>query len=202
MVSAEPAFRPQINFKRSIVSRIEQILFKAWMCILACLCLGGCAGLHYQVADPAASVNRTSFYIAAHPDDIELFMARNAWDEIEKNGAKVVFIVFSAGDDGNGESPNGNCESFYHARELAHIDAVNFWAGMSNSKDVHVVEERFRSRRMNFLGNRLARKSCFIICACPTEMFSAPATRAQNSRLLLSDRTRSTGSCPSTARWN
>jgi len=141
-MSAEPAFRPQINFKRSIVSPIEQFLSKAWMCIVTCLCLGGCAGLQYQVADPAASVNRTSFYIAAHPDDIELFMARNAWDEIEKSGTKVVFIVFSAGDDGNGASPNGTCETFYHAREVAHIDAVKFWAGMSNSKDVHVVEEK------------------------------------------------------------
>jgi hypothetical protein len=76
-----------------------------------------------------------SFYIVAHPDDIELFMARNAAYDIIA-GAKVVFLVVTAGDlvpgrssgwvpfpDMGTEDPDDE-DSYPAAREAGHHDAL------------------------------------------------------------------------------
>lgn len=72
-----------------------------------------------------------AFYIVAHPDDIELFMARNAWTDISYPEAKTVFIVFTAGDAGFGTGDSGTGGSYYLAREMGHIRAIRFWSGLN-----------------------------------------------------------------------
>jgi hypothetical protein len=48
----------------------------------------------------------SSFYIIAHQDDWQLFMGKDAWDDMETPGRKVVFIYLTAGDACN---KTGNC---------------------------------------------------------------------------------------------
>jgi LmbE family N-acetylglucosaminyl deacetylase len=82
--------------------------------------LGGCAA-PISVPHGASS---TSFYISAHPDDIELFMGRNAWRDIEADAPRVVFLVLTAGD-------AGLAMDYTLARESGHERAIRFWAGLN-----------------------------------------------------------------------
>lgn len=79
------------------------------------------------VATPAVG----SVYVGAHPDDIELFMGRNAADDVS-SGARVVFILLTAGDAGYGTGVGANAYGipYYRARLDAHEKAVRFWASL------------------------------------------------------------------------
>lgn len=72
---------------------------------------------------PARSASATIFYIGAHPDDIELFMGRNAWLDVAAPDRRVVFVVLTAGDAGLGTD-------YYLARESGHERALRFWASL------------------------------------------------------------------------
>ncbi|HLX79985.1 MAG TPA: PIG-L family deacetylase [Burkholderiales bacterium] len=84
---------------------------------------------------------RASFFIAAHPDDIELFMARNAWSDIKRKHVKTVFVVLTAGDAGQGKTSDGVREPYYRAREIGHQRAVRYWASLSDAESVVPREE-------------------------------------------------------------
>jgi hypothetical protein len=95
----------------------------------------------------------TSFYIAAHPDDIELFMGRNAWLDVQAGTPKVVFLVLTAGDAGNFG------DAYWRAREEGHLRALRFWASMNGAvpapmKRMPVVLGNYTLDRIT-LGDRL-----------------------------------------------
>jgi hypothetical protein len=70
-----------------------------------------------------------SVFIAAHADDIALFMAQNAWTDLQE-GDPTVFILTTASDDGHGDYlPNTMGKSFYKARLEGHDRLVRFWLG-------------------------------------------------------------------------
>lgn len=124
------------------------------LCAVAATALAGCASCPLPHRDAF-----TDFYIAAHPDDIELFMGRNAWSDLRLKGGKVVFVVLTAGDDGREAS-------YYQAREMGHERALRFWAGLpgfpvdkTKTKDVIVggntVERHFIGDKLVFYNLRL-----------------------------------------------
>lgn len=67
----------------------------------------------------------TSVYVAAHPDDWQLFMNPNAYKSVKGVNEKVIFIHTTAGDGGGGTSNN-----YYLAREEGSLRALRF---MSNT---------------------------------------------------------------------
>ena len=67
----------------------------------------------------------TSVYVSAHPDDWQLFMNPNAYNSIKGTNEKVIFILTTAGDAGDGISNN-----HYLAREEGTLRAIRF---MSNT---------------------------------------------------------------------
>lgn len=78
---------------------------------------------------PKISHQHSSFFIVAHPDDIELFMGREARHQIiEQPEIKKVFIVLSAGDANrkNRKKPFREI-TWWQAREIAHTNAIAFW---------------------------------------------------------------------------
>ena len=91
--------------------------------------LGACAifSLSLSVQANAAA------FIAAHPDDIELFMNRNVANDLAA-GAFSVFIVTTAGDAGNGnQGPNAHGVPYYRARLRGHEAAIRFLHGISTN---------------------------------------------------------------------
>lgn len=88
------------------------------------------------------AANATSFYFIGHPDDVELFMARNAFYDV-KSGAKVVFVVTTAGAvvvDSNGNIIQSGTEPYpglgpnpyYLSREAGHSAALGYWYTLQN----------------------------------------------------------------------
>lgn len=71
----------------------------------------------------------SSFFIVAHPDDIELFMGREARHQIlEQPETKKIFIVLSAGDANRKNKKKIFREiTWWKAREQAHTLAISFW---------------------------------------------------------------------------
>jgi hypothetical protein len=77
----------------------------------------------------AARPAHASIFIAAHADDVALFMAQNAWTDLQE-GDRTVFILTTASDDGHGDYlPNPVGKSFYKARQEGHERAIRFWLG-------------------------------------------------------------------------
>ncbi len=74
-----------------------------------------------------------SIFIAAHADDVALFMAQNAWTDLQE-GDKTVFILTTASDDGHGDYlPNAVGKSFYKARLDGHQRLIRFWLGSGST---------------------------------------------------------------------
>lgn len=72
-------------------------------------------------------------FIVAHPDDIELFMNRNAANDIV-SGAQSVFIVTTAGDAGSGNKGwNLHGIPYYRARLAGHEAALRFLQGTNGN---------------------------------------------------------------------
>lgn len=71
----------------------------------------------------------SSFFIVAHPDDIELFMGREARHQIlEQPENKKIFIVLSAGDANRKNRKKIFREiTWWKAREQAHTLAISYW---------------------------------------------------------------------------
>ncbi len=67
----------------------------------------------------------TSVYVAAHPDDWQLFMNPNAYTDLKSPDQKVIFLHTTAGDGGSGIGTN-----YYLAREEGSLRAIRF---MSNT---------------------------------------------------------------------
>jgi LmbE family N-acetylglucosaminyl deacetylase len=74
-----------------------------------------------------------ALFIAAHPDDIEYMMNRNAQIDV-KSKYPTVFVLMTAGDASNGSQPGGNTKDipYYRARLNAHERAVRFWQGLDS----------------------------------------------------------------------
>lgn len=82
-----------------------------------------------------------AFYVGAHPDDIELFMGRNAALDAS-SGAKIVFINTTAGDMGFGTGPGINSMGqpynsmglpYYAARRTGHERAIRFMGTLNGA---------------------------------------------------------------------
>jgi LmbE family N-acetylglucosaminyl deacetylase len=72
-----------------------------------------------------------ALFIAAHPDDIEYLMNRNAQIDV-KSKYPTVLVLTTAGDAFSGTQPAGNTKNmpYYRARLNAHERAVRFWQGL------------------------------------------------------------------------
>jgi hypothetical protein len=93
-----------------------------WVCLL---------GLVFGV--PARPASRPSFYFSTHPDDWQLFMNPNAYNDTRKETAKVVFVYVTAGDGGNGAGPAGSQSSYSGARENGARMSLRFIADGNNT---------------------------------------------------------------------
>ncbi|MBK8848309.1 MAG: PIG-L family deacetylase [Bacteroidetes bacterium] len=65
-----------------------------------------------------AQFTKCSFYFSAHPDDWQLFIGTNAYNDMQESNTKVVFIYVTAGDAGllTGKVPPATVP-YYVARE-------------------------------------------------------------------------------------
>lgn len=95
------------------------------------------------------------FYINAHPDDAELFMAKSLWtDIIASPGAhKIVVITVTAGDAGYGQGNGAGVGPIYRARETGHSSAIQFLWGLNGS----VIGSKFKDAQVTVGGKRLYR---------------------------------------------
>lgn len=83
---------------------------------------------------------KSSFFIVAHPDDIELFMGREARHQIlEQPENKKIFIVLSAGDANRKNRKKVFREiTWWKAREQAHTLSISYW---NNDRDPAIESE-------------------------------------------------------------
>ncbi|WP_424362411.1 hypothetical protein [Methylocystis parvus] len=79
-----------------------------------------------------AATTSVSFYVSGHEDDWYLFFSKGAVDDSLKATNKTVFIYFTAGDGGCGDScPSPfNGIPYYKGREQGSVNAVWFLASM------------------------------------------------------------------------
>jgi LmbE family N-acetylglucosaminyl deacetylase len=77
---------------------------------------------------PAMADSGIRFYFSPHPDDWQLFMNPNAWNDVQQAGSKVVFVYVTAGDGSNGNGPLTTAHPYYAARENGARMAVRFVA--------------------------------------------------------------------------
>ena len=76
-----------------------------------------------------------TFSIQAHADDWQLFMSSNLIDDASDPDNKVVFITFTAGDDGHANHGfNGSEIPYYLARERGSVYSSKFIADLRNLK--------------------------------------------------------------------
>lgn len=69
-------------------------------------------------------LRNVNFFVVAHPDDIELFMAQALIDSI-RTKTKTILIVTTAGDDGKGYQ-EGSTSCYWYLRSLGHEKATMF----------------------------------------------------------------------------
>lgn len=69
-------------------------------------------------------LSEVNFFVVAHPDDIELFMARSLMSSIREK-KETVLVVLTAGDDGKGYQ-GASESSYWYARNHGHERAVMF----------------------------------------------------------------------------
>jgi hypothetical protein len=70
------------------------------------------------------------FYIVAHQDDWQLFVGDLAYEDINSDSSKVVFIYTTAGESNLGES-------YWRAREEGCIESIRFIKDLSNGSEVY-----------------------------------------------------------------
>ena len=92
--------------------------------------------------------SHSSVFVVAHPDDIELFMGREARHQIiEQPHIKKIFIVLSAGDANrkNRKKPFREI-TWWKAREYAHTQAIRYWDEYRHAaieSEVEINDRRF-----------------------------------------------------------
>jgi len=74
------------------------------------------------------SAQNTRVYVSAHPDDWQLFMNPNAYNDLQNQENKVIFLHTTAGDAGCGTG----CTSYYLAREEGSKRAIRFMCNAIN----------------------------------------------------------------------
>lgn len=75
---------------------------------------------------------QVTFYVAAHPEDWQLFMSKNLVTDLN-GGGKVVIITLTAGDEGNGaNSFNGSSIAYYLAKERGAVYSSKFVGDFNN----------------------------------------------------------------------
>jgi LmbE family N-acetylglucosaminyl deacetylase len=97
---------------------------------------------------PLFSQNHTSVYIVAHPDDWQLFMGNDAYNEIQDVQNKVVFIITTSGD-ASYNRPQPNLR-FARSRERGVLNSVRFCA---DSKSV--VDSTCRTKHVTINGHKI-----------------------------------------------
>ncbi len=80
-----------------------------------------------------AQYSKLSFYVVAHQDDWQLFMGKDAYNDIADKNTKTVFIYTTSGnagvigDQGNGEG-HGDCNNctlpYFRSREIGTINSI------------------------------------------------------------------------------
>jgi len=93
------------------------------------------------LADRAASpqnTNTVAFYFGAHPDDWQLFMNPNAYQDVQGASNKVVFVYVTAGDAGVGLGNGGRSQPYYLARENGAKLSVRFMADAAKAPEIPV----------------------------------------------------------------
>lgn len=90
---------------------------------------------------PHLSAHAAVFF-GAHPDDIELFMNRNASTDVYVN-SPTVFVLTTAGDGGNGGGGyNSHGTPYYRARLAGHEYALRFWQSLNGQPVAQVSYSR------------------------------------------------------------
>jgi LmbE family N-acetylglucosaminyl deacetylase len=98
----------------------------------------------------------TSFYVVAHPDDMELFMSASAIaDFASRPEEKKVFVVMTAGDGGKGINGGLNGLPLWRARQDGHENAVMFLQSLTGSHSGKLVRGRAQ------LGARALQRTSF-----------------------------------------
>lgn len=76
----------------------------------------------------ALQAQNTKVYVSTHPDDWQLFMNPNAYNDLQNPENKVIFLHTTAGDAGCGTG----CTSYYKAREEGSLRAIRFMSNAIN----------------------------------------------------------------------
>jgi len=86
----------------------------------------------FSFASVLSTPASAALFIAAHPDDIQYLMNKNAQTDVKRN-YPTVFILLTAGDASKGTSTAGNIKNipYYRARLKAHELCVRFWQGLN-----------------------------------------------------------------------
>ncbi len=92
-----------------------------------------------------AQYSSVVYYIVAHPDDWQLFMGVNAFDDITAKDSRKVVLIYTTAGDGNCTGKNIN-KVYYLARQLGANRSVQFCADIKSKHDT------LRSRLMTFQG--------------------------------------------------
>ena len=95
---------------------------KAFSVILCFVC---CTFLYVTIGN----AQQTHVYVSAHPDDWQLFMNPNAYNDLQNPENKFIFLHTTAGDAGCGTG----CTSYYLAREEGSKRAIRFMYNAINT---------------------------------------------------------------------
>jgi len=76
----------------------------------------------------STNAQNTKIYVSTHPDDWQLFMNPNAYNDLQNPENKVIFLHTTAGDAGCGTG----CTSYYLAREEGSKRAIRFMVNAIN----------------------------------------------------------------------
>ncbi len=90
-------------------------------------------------------LSEVNFFVVAHPDDIELFMARSLMSSIREK-KETVLIVLTAGDDGKGYQ-GARESSYWYIRNHGHERAIMF---LVNHLHMGIQTKKIRSPSARF----------------------------------------------------
>jgi hypothetical protein len=99
----------------------------------------------HLVTESYAQHNSTAFYIVAHQDDWQLFMGKNAWDDINDPYKKVVIVTITAGD---ACTKTGTCKGgipYFASRESGSKASVLFAKNDSFSVPAITKQQNFNT---------------------------------------------------------
>ncbi len=98
-----------------------------WISVLLSALIG-CSPEQNRTDKQRPAPSNLSFYFAAHPDDWQLFIGEQAWENLRDTTHQVVFVLSTAGDAAMGISAADTANMpYYKARERGFIHSVQ-WA--------------------------------------------------------------------------